>query len=128
VHDEPEGASARYAGVETCELARHAGRVSFGVGARVQLDDRRAGFRARFDLRRVGVDEQRDADAVLRERSAGLGDAMLLPGHVEPAFGRELLAPFRYQAAVGRTVLDGELDHRVRDGHLEIQARLYRTQ
>ena len=71
---------------------------------------------------------ERDADAVLRERLARGGDALLLARDVETAFRRELLASFRDQAAVGRPVLDGKLDHRVRHGHLEIHARLHGTQ
>ena len=69
-----------------------------------------------------------DADAVLRERSARVGDPLLLRGDVEAAFGRELLAPLRHQAAIGGPVLDRELDHRVRHGHLEIDARLHGAQ
>ena len=94
----------------------------------MQLDDGRARFRTGLDLRGVGVDEQRHADAVRSKRSARVGDAALLAGHVEAAFGRELLAPFRHQAAVGRPVLGRELDHRVRHGHFEIQPRLHRAQ
>ena len=53
---------------------------------------------------------------------------LLLPGDVEAAFRRQLLAAFRHQAAVGRPMLDGKLDHRVRHGHLEIDARLHGAQ
>ena len=65
---------------------------------------------------------------MLRERPARRRNALRLPGHVEPALGRELLAALRHQAAIRRPVLDREVDHRVRYRHLEIDARLHRAQ
>ena len=87
---------------EPLELARRAPPRRFGVRARVQLHDRRAGARRARRSARVGIDEQRHADASLARVAARGRHVARVRGHVEPALGRELCAPLGHEAAVRR--------------------------
>src|SRR6185437_3457900 len=75
----------------------------------------------RLDLRRIWVDEERDADARFAQRR----DEGLQPGgigdDVESTFGRDLLTALRHEAARMRRMLDGNYEHLVGDGHFKIE-------
>ena len=57
---------------------------------------------------------------------AGRPDLARLPRDVEAAFGRELVAALRHEAAIRRHGARCDLDHRIRHCHLEIDPRLDR--
>ena len=127
---EPERASDVSAAVSMRSSSRAARRAGgFGVGARVQLDDGRAGLGARLDLRaRPGsmnsdtrmpcCGEPRDT----RPRPC-FWPATSRPPSVVSSSRRSGTK----QQSAGRCLI-GELEHRVRHGHLEIHARLHRAQ
>ena len=87
----------------------------------MDLDDGRGDRDGGRDLRGIGGDEQRHADAraaQLRDRRRKLH---ALAGDVEPAFGGALLAAFRHQAGGMRPRLDRDRDHLVGCGHFEVE-------
>src|SRR5690606_9110056 len=78
-----------------------------------------------LDLAGLGIDEQRDLAAI----AAQFLDRMLHPGqvagHIQTAFGCQLLAPLRHQAYVFRTDLTAEREHFVGNGDLQVHPRLH---
>ena len=79
-----------------------------------------------LDLGFRRLDEQADADAGVGQGLHHGGDARLVTGDGQTALGRDLLAPFRHQTGGVRTVAQGDGQHLVRHGHLEVQ-RLVRA-
>src|SRR6185437_16376781 len=63
-----------------------------GVIACVKFNRGRTGFRRRSDLRRVGIDEQRYANACVGEPAARPLHLLEMPYDVETPLGGELLA------------------------------------
>ncbi len=100
--------------------------VRVGVPPGMQFDGRRTDACGRFDLPGIGVDEQRYFGAAGRQTLNRIPNACLLPRHVEPAFGGQLLASLRDQAYVFRPQALGEREHGFGDAHLEIHPRLQR--
>ena len=90
----------------------------------MQLDDGRARALGRFDLRKIRRDEQRHANARRRELAHAARHALHIGGDIEPAFGGDLGAIFRHEAAVLRPHADGDFHHFVGEPHLEVHARL----
>ena len=95
--------------------------VQLGVAAGVQLDDRRAEADRRIDLRGIGLDEQRDAHPRLAQLRDDGRQALELPGGVDPALGRPLLALLGHDARRVRTVLQRDREHLVGRGHLQVE-------
>ena len=95
--------------------------VQFGVAAGVQLDDRRAEADRRIDLRRIGLDEQRDAHPRLAQLRDDGRQALELPRRVDPALGRAFLALFGDDARRVRAVLQRDREHFVGRRHLQIE-------
>ena len=81
--------------------------AAFGIreAAGVDLHHRGAGGLGGFQLVRLGVDEQGNPGAVLRQEPAGGLDFGELAGHVQAAFGGEFLAPLGHQAGILRAHL-----------------------
>ena len=90
----------------------------------MQLDDRRARALGGFDLREIRRDEQRHANAGRGELAHAARHAFHVRGHVESAFGGDLGAILRHQAAVLRPHAHGDLQHLAGESHLEVHARL----
>ena len=86
-------------------------RQSVAPGAGVDLDDRRADRDSGFDLRRLGGDEQRHANAGLGQPSHRRAQRLALPGGIEAAFGRALLPPLGNEAGGMRANLARDLHH-----------------
>jgi hypothetical protein len=66
--------------------------------ADVDFDYRRAQLGCRFDLPLIARDEQRYANARIRQLRDNRRQMIVLAGGVEAAFGRALLASFRHDA------------------------------
>jgi hypothetical protein len=109
---------------KTLQLARLPFVASICVRAGVQLDSRRADTRCRFELLRIRIDEQRDADARVGEPTAHRSEGCDLRRCVQPTLGGHFRAALRHEAAICRTHLAGDADHFVGRRHLEIQPRL----
>jgi hypothetical protein len=117
MHGEPERRTERCGAVERGEGAA----VGVRVAPRVQLDGVGAEVARGAHLRVVGVDEQAGPHAGCPERRQLRGEASRVAGHVEPALGGHLLAPLRDERHLTRPEPEGELDHRVRSGDLEVE-------
>ena len=91
------------------------------VGAGVDLADLRADHSGCLDLSDVGVDEDRRDDARRRESCHDLLQPLRLPRHVEPAFGRDFLAAFRYEHRHLGFHFHGDVDHFIGRRHFEIE-------
>src|SRR2546430_2736879 len=104
---------------ELARALRIAARI--GVVARVQLDGVRAGLPAGCDRGRLRVDEQAHADAGGGEAPRRRRDARRVRHYVQSPLGGELLPALGHQAGVVRPPAQREVDHRVGDGHLEVQ-------
>ena len=110
---------------DALQLIRHfSRRGGIGITAGVQFDGGRANTAGRFDLALVGVDEQRDFAADLRQAVHCGFDPRFLAGHIQAAFGGELLAGFRHQADVGRADAFGERHHFFGHTHFEVHTGL----
>ncbi len=96
--------------------------LRFGVGAGMQLDDRRAGAGSGFDLRGIGVDEQRHADAGLGQQADRVRHRRQGAGHFQPALGGQLGAFFRHQADVIGLDRAGDLQHFRRHRAFQVHA------
>ena len=70
---------------------------------------------------RLGLDEERHADAGRLQRLDDVAQMVLAPRHVEPALGGALLALLRHQAAGVRHVAQRDGEHLVGGGHLEVE-------
>ncbi len=125
VDDESARVAQFRGGAQAIEFAQAVALIpGVGIGAGVQLDDRRAERRRGLDLRRVGIDEKTDADATLGERLDRRRERLALPDDVEAAFGGDLATILRNEADVRRMLAQ-------RDGHdlrcvaqLEVELRL----
>ena len=125
VHGQPEAARVPGRIAEPLQLARLTLAARVGIRARVQLDDRRTDTRRRFELRRIRIDEQRDADARIARAARHTGaERCDLRCRVEAAFGRHLGATLGHQAAVRRPHFAGDAHHFFGRRHLEVQPRL----
>ena len=87
----------------------------------MNFDHRRADRRGRLDLRRLGGNEQRDADAGRGQFADRGAQRLALAGGVEAAFGGPLLAPLGHDAGGMRPNLAGDADHLRRRRHFEIE-------
>jgi hypothetical protein len=67
----------------------------------MQLDHRHARRRRGLDLCLLRIDEQRDPYAGGSEPGTALPQPLAGAGHVQAAFGGQLGAPLRHQAAIG---------------------------
>ena len=74
-----------------------------------------------IELARVGVDEDRDVDLRRRQTFDGSGHRSILGVQIEAALGGDLFGSFRHQGDLVRTVLQGEIQHLVTGGHLEVE-------
>ena len=113
-------------GGDALELARDAGGIAFeralAIGAGVQLDDVGAERARRLDRRRIGLDEQRHADAGVLQGARRYGaDCAPPPTTFEPALGGALLALFRHEAAGVGQVAQRDGQHLVGRRHLQVE-------
>jgi hypothetical protein len=76
---------------------------------------------AGLDLLHVGADEQRHADPGRLQFRDDRHQVVVLPHHVEPALGGELLPPLRHDAGGVRPRLQRDVDHLAGCSHLEVQ-------
>ena len=103
------------------------GALDLAVAAGVQLDHRRAQRHRHVELARVGLDEQRDADAGIAEpRHHGL-EVIVLADRVEPALGRPLLALLGHDAGRVGFVPERDRHHLLGRRHLEVERDLNRV-
>lgn len=72
----------------------------------------------------IGIDEQRDQNARLRQALNRHAHFVQLAGDVQAAFGGHFFTFFRHQAAEVRLQLNGDVQHLVGHRHLQIHARL----
>ena len=87
----------------------------------MDFDDRRPKPRRRFDLLRIGGDEQRDADTGLIQLRHHRCQQIVLPDGVEAALGREFPAPLGNETGRMWTRFDGD-GHQFRcRRHFEIE-------
>ncbi len=91
----------------------------------MQFDDRRAGRARAFDLPRIRIDEQRNANAGIRQFGDGLAQSRRIARHIEAAFSGDLRTLFGHQAAVRGTQLCGDADHLARHRHFQVQPGLH---
>ena len=70
-------------------------RRGVGIGASVDFDHRCARCMRRIELRKIGIDEERNPDPGIRQPRAGDLHFGQLGDHIEPALGGEFLAFFR---------------------------------
>ncbi len=98
-----------------------AGEMEIAIAPGVEFDDRRPEGAGDVELARVGLDEQRDADAAAAERRDHRRKALATGDHVEAALRRALLALLRNDAGGVRANLEGDRHHLVGRGHLEIE-------
>jgi hypothetical protein len=96
----------------------------FSISTGVQLDDRRSSANCCFQLRRLRIDEQRNANARLRELAANFLQRLLLADDIEATLGRHFGAFFRHQAAIRGPHFQRDADHLVGRGHFQVQPRL----
>ena len=85
------------------------------------FDDRGANRRGGFDLRRLGGDEQRNADAGPAQLSNRCTQQIALTGSIEPAFGRALGPALGNDANGVWLNLAGDRHHLRRCRHFEIE-------
>jgi len=123
VDAQAELARSRGGAAQTLELAGACSIARAGIGTGVQLHEGRAQLRRRFELARLGVDEQADQRAARREQRQDLRDALALENHVQAAFGGELLATLGHEADHSRAALEREADHFLIEAALQIQDR-----
>ena len=92
----------------------------FGISARVQFNRQRANRGSRFNLRRIGFNE--DGNAHIRSAQPRKRFAQKRPGaqHIKPAFRGQLRAFFRHNAAIGRANTFRESHHFLGRRHFEI--------
>ena len=95
-----------------------------GVAAGVELDDRGTEAQRGFDLALGRLDEQADADAGGAELVDVIGELVVLPGRIEPALGRALLAPLGDDARGVRPMPERDLEHLLGRRHLEVQRQV----
>ena len=79
-----------------------------------------------FELPLVRLDEQRDANAVVRELPHDRGELVVQPGSIEPAFGGALFAFFRDDAGGMRLVRQCDSQHFLGTRHLEVERQVGR--
>ena len=91
----------------------------------MDLDKGRPHLVGRLDLPGVRVDEQAYRDASLTHPGDDLLEPFLLPGHVEPALGGQLLAFFRNQGDHVRLDLQGDVDDLLGGPHLQVELGFY---
>ena len=90
----------------------------------MQFDDRRAQRDRRLELARIGLDEQRDADAGVAQAGDHRLQVIVLAGGVEAALGRPLLALLGHDAGGMRPVAQRDGDHLLGRRHLEVERHL----
>ena len=98
-----------------------------GVGTGMQFHHRRPAGGARFQLRRIRVDEERGADPRIVQPPARPGHGIHLAGDVQTAFRGEFFAFFRNQANVFRKHPQRDIQHRIGDGHFQVDPGLHGT-
>ena len=113
--------------LDTLQLAGAMLADRFGIGARMQFDHRRTDSHRGFQLRRFGIDEQRDADSRFPQLRARFLQRLLLADDVQAAFGGHFSALFRHQATVRRTHLQRDAHHLLGGRHFQVQPRLQRV-
>ena len=91
------------------------------IGAGVQLDDVGADALRSLHGGRIGLDEQRYADAGLFEGIDHPSQPRAAAGNVETAFGRALLAPLRHQATGVGQMPQGDGQHLLGRRHLQVE-------
>src|SRR3546814_3885302 len=93
-----DGLGVRGGGHEAVEFRFALGAGKLAVASGMKLDDRRAKRDCRVEIGWIRLDEQRNADARLRQ-SPDIGLQMIEAAkHVEPAFRRPLLALLGHDA------------------------------
>ena len=107
---------------QACQLARLVAPGGFGVTAGVQLHPAAAAGGTGLELGGIGIDEQADADAGVLQTAHQVLESRQLGGHVEAAFGGDLLAPLRHQG--DHVGANGQGDRRHFGGgrHLQVEA------
>jgi len=95
----------------------------FGELPGVQFDEFAAGAGGRFDLLRVGRDEEADFDAGIVHPFACFGQGSFVADDIEAAFGGDFLPAFRHEADDMWLEFQRNGDDLGRIGHFEIQAR-----
>jgi hypothetical protein len=90
----------------------------------MQLDDRRAQGHGGLELARIGLDEQRDADAGIAQACDHRLQVIVLAGRIETTLGRPLLALLGHDAGGMRPMAERNADHLLGRGHLEVQRHL----
>ena len=100
--------------------------AGMGIFAGVQLDHWCAQFHRGFDLAFLGSDEQADADASIAEPCDDRRKPVVLPGGIEPALGRPLLAPFGDDAGGVRHMAQRDGEHLVGRRHFEVERQIGR--
>ena len=100
------------------------GTLGLAIGARMQLDHRRAQRLGGVELGRVGLDEQRDADAGFAQPPREwlqLGEAA---HRIQAAFGRPLLALLRHEAGGMGLVGKRDRQHLLGRRHLQVERQV----
>ena len=121
---EAEGVGQRRRRRQTLQLGLPLAARDTTIGAGVQLDHRRAQRRRRLQLPRIGIDEQRGADAGLRD-GVDVGLQLRAPaGRVETALGGHLEAFLGHDAGGVRPVPEGDRQHLLGGRHLEIERQV----
>ena len=124
VDHQPHFAAEMGAVFNACQLLRlFGGGGGVGISASVQLNYRRAHIAGGLDLRFIGINKQRHADARLSQRMGEIGHALLLRQHIQPAFSGDFGAFFRHQAHILRHHFQRIGQHFIGERHFQIHAR-----
>ena len=103
------------------------GAFDLAVAAGVQLDDRRAELHRHLELARIGLDEQRDADAGVAQPRDQRLQVIVLADRVEAALGGPLLALLGHDAGGMRAMAQRDRHHLLGRRHLEIERQVDRV-
>jgi hypothetical protein len=106
----------RRGGAQPVQLAG----AALGIGAGMQFHHRRAERGGGAQLRRVGIDEQRDADAGRTQGGDRRAQRVELAGGIQPALGRDFLPAFGDQAGGVRAGGAGDADHFLGRRHFQV--------
>gem|GEM_PF-78035 len=110
-----------------CQRMRRAAIVKgMGIRPRVDLTKVESSARGGLDLPLIGVDEGAHWNSRAFQSRNRVANPRLLPRDIKPAFGRHLLASLRNEHRQLRLQADGDANHFVGCGHLEVQLRSHR--
>ena len=106
------------------QLGGMLGAFRLAVGADVQFDHRRAKCLGDVQLHGCRIDEQRHPAAGPAQPLDKGGNLLVQRGHVQAAFGGQLLALLRHQADRMRGVPERDLEHLLGRRHFQIERQV----